>query len=90
VEIRKGSTIPPLKVYLESFYYTNEADFAQKFSDKINAVLNGETRYRDTKATFSSNARRRKISLQIEADHTIFVSLSDALRFKLEFIRNGF
>jgi hypothetical protein len=74
---------------LENQPFPLKASIAYTTLPCANALAcDGEVCYRDNKVTFSFNARKRKRSLQIEADHTNSVSLSDALIAKLEFMRN--
>lgn len=77
------------KYNLEAGHYDSESVFAKALSDNFAAALSRETSIKNVlvRFTFDENTRRIRMAIQCEAGITLY--MSDALKTKLGFCKDG-
>jgi hypothetical protein len=85
--VQNGEVV--FKYLLEGAHYDNEAVFARMLTEKFNAAISRETDVKNINVRFSfdDNTRRIKMGIQCEAGISLF--MSDAVKTKLGFCKNG-
>jgi hypothetical protein len=85
--VQNGEVV--FKYLLEGAHYDNEAVFARMLTEKFNAAISRETDVKNINVRFSFDENTRRIKMGIQCETGISLFMSDALKTKLGFCKNG-
>ena len=74
---------------VESAYYKNESSFAKALTDDLNAKLDGLSGIKAINVNFTFDEKSRRIKLTVQCDPGIILFLSENLKTKLGFCKEG-